>query len=58
MGTCICMAESFHCSPETVIALLISFTAVQNKTFFVVFFLKKGKKKLPIVEMLPQKLKE
>ena len=34
MGTCICMAESFHCSPETVIVLLVSFTAVENKKFF------------------------
>ena len=31
------------CSPETVIALLISFTAVQNKNFFL-----KGKKNCPL----------
>ena len=34
MGTRICMAESFHYSPETVIVLLVSFTAVENKKFF------------------------
>ena len=31
MDTCICMAESFHCSPETTTTLLISYTPIQNK---------------------------
>ena len=29
--TCICMAESLHCSPETTKTLLISHTPLQNK---------------------------
>ena len=33
MDTCICMAESFRCSPETVTTLLISYTPIQNKKF-------------------------
>ena len=28
MGTCICMAESLHCSPETITKLLISCTPI------------------------------
>ena len=31
MDTCVCMAESLHCSLETVKTLLISYTQVQNK---------------------------
>ena len=31
MATCLCVAESFHCSPETVTSLLIGYTPVQNK---------------------------
>ena len=31
MDTCVCMAESLHCSLETVTTLLISYTQVQNK---------------------------
>ena len=30
--TFICMAESHHCSPETVTSMLISYTPIQNKT--------------------------
>ena len=30
MNTYICMAESLHCSPETVITLLISYTPIKN----------------------------
>ena len=30
MDTCICMAESLHCSSETITTLLISCTAIQN----------------------------
>ena len=30
MGTCICMAESLHCSPETTTTLLIGYTPIQN----------------------------
>ena len=31
MNTCICMAESLHCLPETVTTLLIGYTQIQNK---------------------------
>ena len=31
MDTCIYTAETLHCSPETVIALLIGYTPVQNE---------------------------
>ena len=31
MATCLCVAESFHCSPGTVTSLLIGYTPVQNK---------------------------
>ena len=31
MDTCIFMAKSLHCSPETVTTLLISYTPRQNK---------------------------
>ena len=31
MDTCIRMAESLHCLPETITALLISYTPIQNK---------------------------
>ena len=31
MDTCICMAKSLHCSPETVITLLIGYIPRQNK---------------------------
>ena len=30
MDTCICMAESLHCSPETITALLIGYILIQN----------------------------
>ena len=33
MDTCIFMAESLHCLPETVTALLIGYTPIQNKKF-------------------------
>ena len=33
MGTCTCMAESLHCSPETTTTLLISYTLTQKKKF-------------------------
>ena len=39
MDTCICMAESPPCSPETITTLLISYTPIQN-----VFGVKKKKK--------------
>ena len=29
--TCICMAESLHCPPETIITLLIGYTPIQKK---------------------------
>ena len=31
MNTCICMAESLCCSPETITTLLISYTPMQSK---------------------------
>ena len=31
--TCIYMAESLHCSPETITTLLIDYTPIQNKKF-------------------------
>ena len=31
MDTCICMAESLCCPPETITTLLIGYTAMQNK---------------------------
>ena len=34
MDTCICMAESLHCSPKTITRLLISYTPIQNKKNF------------------------
>ena len=30
MDTHVCMAESLHCSPETITTLLISYTPIQN----------------------------
>ena len=30
MDACVCLAESFHCSPETITTLLISYSPVQN----------------------------
>ena len=33
MDTCICMAESLCCPPETITTLLISYTPVENKKF-------------------------
>ena len=31
MDTCVSMAESLHCSPETITTLLASYTPIQNK---------------------------
>ena len=33
MDTCIHMAESLHCSPETTKTLFIGYTPIQNKKF-------------------------
>ena len=33
MGTCICMAESLRCLPETITTLLMGYTPIQNKRF-------------------------
>ena len=33
LDTCICMAESLHCSPETITTLLTGYTPIQNKKF-------------------------
>ena len=40
MDTCICMAESFFCSTETITTLLIGYNPIQNKKF------KKERKKI------------
>ena len=32
MDTCVCTAESLHCSPETVTTLLIGYTPIQKKS--------------------------
>ena len=45
MDTCICMAESLHCSSETITTLLVGYTPKQN--VFCVKKLKKKKKKEP-----------
>ena len=34
MDTCICMAESLHCPPESITMLLMSYTTIQNKNIF------------------------
>ena len=34
MDTCIYMAESLHCLPETITTLLINYTPKQNKSLF------------------------
>ena len=36
--TCMCMTESRPCSPETIATLLIGYTPIQNKNFFVFVF--------------------
>ena len=33
MDTCICLAESHYCPPETITRLLIGYTPIQNKKF-------------------------
>ena len=33
VDTCICMAESLHCSPEIITTLLVSYTPIQKKKF-------------------------
>ena len=47
MDTCICMAESLVCSPETITTLLIGYIPIQNKKFF--------KKKKRIAKMLERR---
>ena len=34
MNTCLCMAESFRCSPQTITTLLIGYIPIQNKKLF------------------------
>ena len=45
MDTCICMAESLHCSPEIMTTLLIGYTPIQN-----VFGVKKNKNKVRYID--------
>ena len=33
MDTCICLAESLHCPPETIMKLLIGYAPILNKKF-------------------------
>ena len=42
MDTCMCMAESLCCPPETITTLLISYTMIQNKKVFFFFFKKRA----------------
>ena len=35
MDTCICMAESLHCSPEIITTLLIGYAPIQNRVSLV-----------------------
>ena len=42
MDTCICMAESLHCSPETNTTLLMGYILIQNQKFII-----EKKKNLP-----------
>ena len=41
IGTCLCIAESLHCSSETITTLLIGYTPIQN-----VFSVKKKKNEI------------
>ena len=45
MDTCICIAESLCCSPETITTLLIGYTQIQNKK-------QKKKKRIWVVDQL------
>ena len=45
METCVCMAESLRCSPETLPALLIGYAPIQNKKL-------KKKKIMPLLHFL------
>ena len=47
MDTCICMAESLHCSPETITILLIGYTPIQNVFGVKIQIKLKKKKNLP-----------
>ena len=51
MDTCICLAESHYCPPETITRLLIGYTPIQNKK------LKKSKTQ-PLSHTLLQKRKD
>ena len=37
MGTCVCVTESLHSSPETITMLLIGYTPIQFKKFLKMF---------------------
>ena len=45
MDTCICMAESLHCSPKTNTTLLMGYILVQNQKFVI----EEKKKKPPTI---------
>ena len=47
MDTCICMAESLCCSPETTTTLLICYTPIQNA-----FGVKKINKEHTVVKLI------
>ena len=46
VGTCICIAESLHCSPEIVTTLLTSHAPTQNKKLRKYKFFKNGAGKI------------
>ena len=48
-----CMAESIHCSPETITTLLISYTPIQNKKFKKQNNLMEGQLLLPLYGKFP-----
>ena len=51
MDTCVCVAESLPCPPETITALLIGSTPIQNK-------IKKKKKELQITQAESNRAKD
>ena len=64
IDTCICMAVhlKLHCSPETITALLIGYTTIQNKSFWkvevfllsilIIFFPQKNSKRIKLSGLL------
>ena len=57
MDTCICMAESLCCPPETITALLIGYTPIQNKKVLKNKIWEKKRMFLPDKNTYPQERK-